>query len=408
MTFRIFPAHYLARFVFGSLSFFPLASAVHADADDTFNAYLTFGGQQESNLFRQPANEQSDTVQTTALTLALSKPFSQQRFSLDATLIDYRYSKNDYLDYQAKNYNATWNWALTHRLSGILMLSQTEAQNSFVDYTANSPQTRRNIRTTQVHHAGAEWKITEGWRLLGGLTNNEQRNSEIFNAQSSYSLDTREAGVKYIWPAGNSLKLLRREGSGEYKNQNFVGFDRLPAPFNPQFDNGFRQIDTEALLTVPLTGKTSLSAKLARQSREHEHFSQRDYGAYTGRLDYTWQPTGQIALMGGLRREVAAYQDFASSYYLSDGVFLQPTWQISFRLQMTASYDWQQRRFDGAIVAGQPDRKDTLQSARLGITWFPATWATLTASYQRDSRNSTLDRFDFSANIYSLNARFSF
>lgn len=398
----------LARFVFFGLSSCSLVSAVHADADDTFNAYLAFGRQQESNLFRQPAHEQGDTIQTTALTLALSKPFSQQRFSLDTTLIDYRYSKNDYLDYQAKNYNGTWNWALTHRLSGVLMATQTEVQNSFVDYTANTPQTRRNIRTTQVHHAGAEWKITEGWRLVGGLTNNEQRNSETFNAQSSYALDTWEAGVRYVWPAGNSLGLLRREGSGEYKNENFVGFDRLPAPFNPQYDNSFRQIDTEALLTVPLTGKTSLSAKLARQSREHEHFSQRDYGAYTGRLDYTWQPTGLISLVGGLRREVAAYQDFASSYYLSDGIFLQPTWQISFRTQMTMSYDWQQRKFNGAIVPGQHERKDTLQSIRLGINWSPASWATLTTSYQRDSRNSSQERFDFSANIYSLNARFSF
>lgn len=399
---------YLVRFAFGSLSLCFLAPAVHADADDTFNMYLALGAQQESNLFRQPAHEQSDTIQTTAVTLALSKPFSLQRFSLDATLIDYRYSKNDYLDYQAKNYNGTWNWALTHRLSGTLMASQTEAQNSFVDYTASSPQTRRNIRTTQVHHAGGEWKITEGWRLVGGLTNNEQRNSEIFNAQSSYSLDTWEAGIKYVWPAGNSLRVLRREGSGEYKNRNLISFAELPAPFNPQYDNSFRQIDTEALLAVPLTGKTSLSAMLARQSREHEHFSQRDYGAYTGRLDYTWQPTGLTSLVGGLRREVSAYQDYASSYYLSDGIFLQPTWQISYRLKMSLSYDWQQRKFEGAIISGQPERKDTLQSIRFGIDWFPANWATLTTSYQRDSRNSSLDRFDFSANIYSLNARFSF
>lgn len=400
--------HFLARAVLGGLSFYTLASAAHADADDTFNLNLALGRMQDSNLFRQAAQEQGDTIQTTALTLALSKPLSLQRFALDATVIDYRYAKNDYLDYQAKNYNGAWNWALSHRLSGTLTVSQTEVLNSFVDYTATAAQTRRNIRTTQVHHAGAEWKMTEGWRLLGGLTNNEQRNSQTFNAQSSYSLNTWEAGVRYVWPAGNALRVLRREGDGEYRNQNFVGFDRLPAPLNPQYDNGFRQIDSEALLTVPLTGKSSLSARLARQSREHRHFNQRDYAAWTGRLDYTWQPTGQLSLLSGLRREVATYQDFASSYYLTDGIVLQPTWQISARTQMIMSYDWQQRRFDGAIASGQQDRKDTLQSLRVGVNWTPATWVTLTTSYQRDSRNSSVDRFDFRANIFSLNARFSY
>lgn len=385
-----------------------LIPAARADANDTFNAYLAFGGQRDSNLFRQSANEQGDTIQTTSLTLALNKTFAQQRFSLDATLVDYRYSKNDYLDYQAKNYSGAWNWAFTHRLTGVVSASQTEVQNSFVDYNAATPETRRNIRTTKVNHLGAEWQVKGGWRLLGGLTNNEQGNSQTFSAQSSYALNTWEAGAKYVWPAGNSLQLLRREGNGEYKDRQLIGFDRVAAPFNPQFDTAFRQIDTEALLSVPLTGKSSLSGKLARQSREHEHFSQRDYSAYTGRVDYNWQPTGQISLAGGLRREVAAYQDFASSYYLADGVSLQPAWQVSAKVVMRLNYDWQQRRFDGEIVAGQPERKDKLQSIRLGIDWFPVNWASLSGSYQRDSRNSSEDRFDFSANVYSLNARFNF
>lgn len=385
-----------------------LAPAARADANDTFNVFLALGAQRDSNLFRQPANPESDTIQSASLTLALNKPFAQQRFSLDATLIDYRYSKNDYLDYQAKNYSGAWNWALTHRLTGVLSASQTEAQNSFVDYAAATPQTRRNIRTTRVNHLGGEWKVKGGWRLVGGLTNNEQSNSETFLAQNGFSLNTWEAGAKYLWPAGNFLQLLRREGNGEYRNRHLVGFDEVPAPFNTQYDTGFRQTDTEVLLSVPFTGKSSLSAKLARQSREHEHFPQRDYSAYTGRLDYTWLSTGQLSLTGGLRREVAAYQDFASSYYLANGVSLQPAWQISAKALMRLSYDWQQRKFDGEIIAGLAERKDTLQSIRLGIDWSPVNWATLTTSYQRDSRSSSQERFDFSANIYSLNARFNF
>lgn len=90
------------RLLVSTLAIF-FVSPAWADADDThFNVYLGVGSQYDSNLFRQFANEQSDTVQTTSLTLALSKPFAQQRFTLDATVIDYRYSNNDYLDYKAR------------------------------------------------------------------------------------------------------------------------------------------------------------------------------------------------------------------------------------------------------------------------------------------------------------------
>lgn len=379
-----------------------------ADADDTFNVYLGVASQRDSNLFRQSANEQSDTVTTTSLTLALSKSFAQQRFVLDATLIDYRYSHNDYLDYKANNYSATWNWALTHRLSGTLSSSQTEIQNSFVDYRAITPQNRRNIRKTNVNYLGGEWRAMGGWRLLAGLTNNEESNSETFNAQSSYALNSWEVGVKYVWPAGTFLQLLQREGSGEYKDRELLTFDMQPSPLNPQFDTRFRQIDTEARVSVPLTGTSSLSAKLARQAREHDYFSDRDYAATTGRVDYAWQPIGKLSLVAGLRREVATFQNYTSSYYLSDGINLQPAWQISAKTTLRLNYDWQRRNYEGALISGFPERHDTLQSIRLGLDWLPVRWATVTGSLQRDSRNSNQNVFDFSTNLFSLNARLNF
>jgi hypothetical protein len=75
---------------------------------------------------------------------------------------------------------------------------------------------------------------------------------------------------------------------------------------------------------------------------------------------------------------------------------------------MRLNYDWQRRRFDGELIAGQGERRDTLQSIRLGIDWLPTRWATLTTSIQRDSRKSSRANFDFSANILSVNARLNF
>lgn len=381
---------------------------VLADAGDTFNIYLAAGAQQDSNLFRQSRNEQSDTLQTTSLTLGLNKPLAQQLFSLDATLVDYRFTKNDYLDYRATNYNAAWNWALTHRLTGVLSLSQTEVQNSFVDYQATTAQTRRNIARTNVNRLTAEWRVMGGWQLVGGLTNNQLVNTDTFRQQGGYELNTWELGGKYVWPAGNYLQLLQREGNGEYKDRQLVGFDSVPAPFNPQYDNAFRQIETEARLFVPLTGKTSVTGRLARQSREHEHFSQRDYAANVGRLDFNWQPAGRLSLVAGLRREVAAYQDFSSSYYLSNGVSLKPAWQMTPKTTMRLNYDWQARNYEGALASGSTERKDTLQTVSLGIDWNPQRWLTLSTTYQRDARNSSRENLDFKANILSLNARLNF
>ena len=113
-------------------------------------------------------------------------------------------------------------------------------------------------------------------------------------------------------------------------------------------------------------------------------------------------------MLAGLRREVTSYQSFTSSYYLSDGVNLRPVWQISPKIAMNLNYDWQRRKYEGELISGFPERRDSLQSIRLGFDWLPVRWATITGSLQRDSRNSNQDFFDFSANLYSLNARLNF
>lgn len=386
-----------------------IVSGVRADEADTFNVYLALGAQRDSNLFRQSANGRSDTIATTSLTLALNKPMGLQRFSLQATLVDYRYAEFDYLDYRALNYSGVWNWALTHRLSGDLTLNQTEAQNSFVDFVGGAAQTRPNVRKTRVNHFGAEWRVAGGWRLLGGVTNNEQANSDTFNAENGFVLNSGELGGKYQWSAGTYLQVLQREGHGEYTDRVLVGFDVLPASRNPQFDTEFKQSETEAKFYVPLTGKSSVSTRLARQSRKHEHFPQRDYDANIGRVDLNWQPLGKISLTGSLRREISAYQDNFSSYYLADGFNLQPYWQISGKVGMRLRYDWQRRKYDGELFPSRfSERRDTLQTVALGVDWQPVRWLTLSGNVQRDSRKSSRDNFDFEANILSLNANFSF
>lgn len=381
---------------------------VHADADDTVVFTAGLNGLRDSNLFRQSANEQSDTITTAAFTLGVNKPLGLQRFRANATLIDYRYQKNDQLSYLAKNYDAAWNWSVTPRVRGVLSFDRVEQQNSFVDYSAANPSQAKNIRRTENQRFSLEWDVTGGWKGLGGLSRVSQTNSELFLAQSSYDLNNIELGGRYVWPAGNSVQLVYRVGQGEYKERRLITFAEVPAPFNNQIDNGFRQDETEFRLYMPLTGKSNLNARLARMVRQHDHFPDRDYDEMVGRIDYVWQPTGKLGLSAALRRDVAAFQNFASSYYLADGLTLQPVWQISYRTALRFRYDWESRRYEGGIFPGLPERKDTLQSARLAFEWSPATWATWSMSVQQDKRNSNQNNFDFKASLLSLNAQFLF
>lgn len=380
-----------------------------ADAQDSVTLSVGLAALYDNNLFRQPAgNEQSDTVTTASFTLGFNKAWSLQRLRANATLVDYRYQENDYLSYQAKNYDAAWNWSFTPRLHGVLSVDQVEQQNSFVDYSASTPAQRKNVRRTENQRFSLEWEAIAGWLALGGLSRVAQTNSQSFLEQSSYELNNLEFGGRYVWPAGNYLQIMQKRGEGEYKERRLISFAEVPAPFNSQIDTGFHQDETELKLYLPLTGKSSVSGRLARQERRHDHFPDRDYAATVGRLDYAWQPTGKLSLNAGLRRDVAAFQNYASSYYLADGLTLQPLWQITARTALRLRYDWEKRRYEGGIFPGLAERRDKLQSARLSVEWMPANWSTLSLGLQQDRRNSSQDAWDYKANSLNLNAQFMF
>ncbi len=384
------------------------AGGALADSADTFNVYLGMGLLADSNLFRTDNSPERDTILTSSLNLSLNKPLAQQRFVIDVSLIDYRYDRNSYLDFTARNLNALWQWTFTPALVGQLSHVRTENLNSFVDYTAVQPELRRNIRENENSRFDADWHAGGGLHLLAAISRQKQQNSEFFRQESSYELDGGDLGARYIWRSGASLQLVQRSGRGEYTGRKRVGFDVVPAPFNSQYDTAFRQRELEMRLSVPLTGKSTLSARLARQKRTHDYFYQRDYAETIGRLEHTWQPSGRLSLTTAVRREVGVYQDFASSYYLSDGVSLQPAWQMTNRVSARLAYDWQRRRYEGAIFPGLPQRREDLQSARASVDWLPDDRLAVNLAYQRDERDANQRGRDFVSDQWSLNLRLNF
>ena len=221
------------------------AGTAFADAQDTLNLTVGMTMMHDDNLFRlsSDANTQallgtsqrSDTIRATTVGLKFAKDYSLQRFEFETNVVDYRYQTFDYLDFTATNYAGAWRWALTPRLRGNFTRNRTEALNSFTDYHNYRQQ---NIRTTTNTRFDADYDLGAAVHLIGGVAQNEYKNSKIFLAEGDSTLDTAEFGVRYVFRSGASLSLVGRKGNGDYTNRH------QPIPLG-LYDNGFEQDETE-------------------------------------------------------------------------------------------------------------------------------------------------------------------
>jgi exopolysaccharide biosynthesis operon protein EpsL len=373
---------------------------------DTLNFIL--GGQvrYDSNLFRLSGSEdpepflgrsqKSDMIFSTNAGIRIDKPYSQQRFVIDAMVVDNRFKTYDFLDYTAFNYSAAWHYHVTPRISGILLAEQKQEQNSFAEFR----ETEKNVQTSNVRLFTIDGDIGGGFHALAGLLDVRARNSKQFDQVGDYQQDGFELGGKWVALSQNWISLLQRETDGEYRG-------RALDPVQ-QLDTGFDQSETEANVFWRLTGKSTIDGKLAYVKREHDNFDDRDYSGMTGRFLYRWEVTEKTSLNMSLSRNIYSYQEDENSYYIAETFSISPVWEYSPKTTFRARYDYSDRDYRGAITAIPELRQDKLQIFQLAADWKAARNIIVTGILQRDKRTSNFEDFDYNANSASINAQFLF
>jgi len=370
---------------------------VYADEQDVFNVIAGLSRQYDNNLFRASADERSDQITTSLAGIRINKPYSLQRFKFDLTQTAYRYQNADYLDFDATEYKAAWLWALTPYLTGNLSANRTQALNSFADYTNRQLQ---NIRTTETRRFDADWSPHGNWHLLAGVTHYTLVNSETFQAESDYTQDAVDAGVKYVYRSGTTTSLIVHDKKGIYDNRALSS-----ANLN---DTGFDEREIEAGLNWILSGKSRLDVKASYVDRNHDHFSQRDYSRPAGTVSFVWAPTGKIQVSINASRQVASFQTNYSSYTTRDTLALSPTWAITNKINMQGSASIARRKFDGRSVVTDIDREDIERLISVGVNWTPLRSITIGASVQHSERDSSLLNFDYKDTIASISSQLFF
>jgi exopolysaccharide biosynthesis operon protein EpsL len=389
---------------------------VLADAQDPYNLVAGASVRYEDNLFRlenatqakqEVGNSQrSDWIYSEYAGIKIDKPYAMQRFQLDFTAFHNHNQTYHFLDFNGINYRGAWLWQLTPRISGELSASQNQTITPYSDFrgtNTNLVLNRRSVQTNESRVFNFDGDIGMGIHLVGAATENRSRNSQNSTAVADYVQDAGELGVKYVSTANNSITLVRREATGDYRGR------QLDAA--GQFDTGFKQHETEARLYWALTGKSEVLGRMDYLEREHDHFSSRDFSGMTGNLTYRWTPTGETRIDLSVYRSLNSFQEAVDSYYVTEGIAIMPVWVYSAKTSFRLRYDYSDRDYRGAVIplpAGFKMREDRVQSLLVEADWKATRTILVSGTLQHEERDSNISGLDYKANVVSVNAQLLF
>lgn len=365
-----------------TLSAFPFC--VMADEFDTVQFSTSINRAYDDNLFRVKNNQTSDQITTSTAGVKLDKTYSLQRFVVDVSYVDYKYQTNDFLNFEALNYDAKWLWSLTPSLTGTLSSSQNKTLNGFSDFRLAT----QNIRTIDVNQFRAEYSPYKVWALIAGLTETDVKNSQTFNAVAEYNATAFDYGARYNFPSGSNLSFLGHKRNGQFQralNPTFV------------FDNGFSEDEYELDFVLKPTGKSNLSTKLAYLSREYDNFTIRNYDVWIGYIKYDLLLTGKIRANLDLARTASPFETNYSTYSVTDSASLGLSYAYSDKLTFILNGRLAQRDFRQAVSATAVKRDDDEKSLSVSAAWRPIKNVGLTLSSVKSNRNASsfYNNFDY-------------
>ena len=237
-----------------------VVTGVHADEFDTFQFRAGQSWQYDSNIFRlsDAASNQavlgssgrSDQVAVTTVGGKIDKRYGLQRFEFDVNANRSIYKNFSRLDFTAVNYAAAWRWSVTPSLYGNFTTDRREYTDNTSDVQSLGQLNRRTDRSTLLD---AEYAIDGPWRVLAGVFQRTNTNSQPFVFESDSKVVGIEVGARYVFASEASLAYRLKQGKGEYPGR----------VLSSSFASDFKDREHEFRLSWPITGKTTIQSRLS-------------------------------------------------------------------------------------------------------------------------------------------------
>lgn len=372
---------------------------------DTVYPYVTATITHDNNLLRLSKNTDpllatgqtsvADTIKQGAAGVKVDWKQGRQEVMLDASISETRFSRFTSLDYQSKNLLSRWNWQLGNAVSGDIGYDRNTVLGSF----AEQQRLVNNLSTQERGFFDGAWQVQPGWRLNGSLSRT------TYGVENRPVSDTKlmnyGAGIYFTPPSGNEIGIRSARQEANYPNQEIY--------FGVPIDNGFTQNQLLATVNWLYSGHFRVSGQAGVVNREHNQLSARDFSGKTMRGTLTWISTGKNQVDLTAWNEVDAYDDLTTSFTVSKGLSLGPSWNLTPKLGVSMQLKHLKRDFlgdPGLLLSPQPTRFDTVNSASLSVNYQPMRAASISVSAQTERRSSNRAFMDYSDTTFNLSMSF--
>lgn len=388
----------LGRLLSGAALLFALVdrqSAAWGDTAGGFGANIGAQYAYDDNLYRLPSQfdtaavssgiSRQDHINTLSAGATGRLSFGHQALGADLRLADNRFAHNADLNNTSGSGRVTWNWLGSPYLAGDAGVNFTRSLAGFAD---NRFFAKDLIDTTE-YFASANLRITSRWKVTAALREAATTHSADARQVDDFHTRSGNTGIEYLLTEQNSVGVDYR-----YIDASFP----RPASFaGAPFDRDYRDSVERVLIKYALSGKSVLDANVGYLKR---HYVNSDFGSFSGdiwRVSLQWQVSGKTQVLLSGWRELTAYLDSQSDYFVAKGGSIAPSWNPTERISLSVTAAWIRQDYLSSSPSALlfASRLDRIRSGQAALTYTPREALTLGLSYRYEQRDSNRLQFAY-------------
>jgi hypothetical protein len=319
-----------------------------------------------------------------------------QALDLDFRVDDNRYIHNDSLNNISGKADLEWDWRLQSLWSGQVGASYYRGLANFADtgYYARDVVQRGDYFGTIRYQVGPHWAVYGGY--IGADTTQTAVPEQLYDFHSNAG----NAGIEFATSSQNTVTLDYRYTNATFP-QDFVLND---VPYN----SDYKEQTARVLVKYVFTAATELDVSGGYLKRDYPEAQFASFGGAIWKAALQWQPTDSLQWVLTGWRQLNAYVDAESDYFVSNGASLAPVWTVSQTLSTSLTVSWQKHDYLSSSPTDltSPERHDTLTSALGRLVYAPLDSLSFKFACGYDKRDSNQPRFQFNDTLASLSVTY--
>jgi hypothetical protein len=333
------------------------------------------------------------------ITVGLGNDFhmGQQTLRLKGSVYDARYQDNDYLDHTGGNASAQLDLQMLTALSGRLAGAYSRKLADF----ANTLGTDRDLIETFNYNGYLRWALGPRWSITAGGARIETEHDLNRRRQENLEADLGRVSIDYQTPSFHSFGI-------EYRYMD-AKFPDAPVDVNGLSASDYEENAALARFTYTATIRTQFRVSAGYVERERRGNPEGNYKGDVWRAEIDWKPRVKFSTLFAAWRELKAYTDVESDYFISDGFSLAPTWSPTEKLTLSLSVAYEDQEYintrDLELVGEQ--RNDDVLSGLFTFTYKPRDQLAIELSYRGSDRDSNRINRRYDAQTAGIGIRWS-